>query len=320
MRPRKINIQYNSPQQKYKRMRSDKKIQSILSGLLLGAGLLFFGQAAQVQAAAALSCLPETPVTLVDGVGTFTLVSGDAVVFTCEAKGVSGEVAALVLGKLTDVKGVASASSSDVLLVGDALMSTTLSFPAVFQSGDYRYTFTLFDKATSQPLTEEAVLLGVIKGAKRASIATVTFDREQYEWQDPFALAVGLDIPEGQDLNADKLMLHVTLADASGNDCVTLGDNVPVTSAQETLRLKFPVTGSCSNLVLLSLRASDGAILDQEFLAVGLSEATAAAQAAPAEESESVLASIPSLLLVFLGITGALLLVLVGYFFLRKSR
>lgn len=302
-------------------MQSDKKFQAVIAGLLLGAGLLFFGQAAQVQAAAALSCLPETPVTLVDGVGTFTLVSGDAVMFTCEAKGVSGEVAALVLGKLTDVKGVASASSSDVLLVGDTPTSTTLSFPAVFQSGDYRYTFTLFDKATSQPLTEEAVLLGVIKGTKQASIATVTFDREQYEWQDPFALTVGLDIPEGQDLNADKLMLHVTLADASGNDCVTLGDNVPVTSAQETLRLSFPPAGSCSNLVLLSLRANDGAILDQEFLAVGLPEATApAAQVVPAEGSEGVLASIPSLLLVFLGITGALLLVLVGYFFLRRRR
>lgn len=267
-----------------------------------------------------LSCIPETPVTAGKGGSSFTLSAGKTTTFVCTAKQTkAGEtVTALLLGK--QAYGTeAPAASANTLSLADAAVTTTLTFPVVYASGKYTYTFSLINTATQKVMVPEMTLIGTLKGTEQASIQTMSIREKNPLWGAPVTLNLALSLPEGQTLETDPIMLRVAMQDTEGQECAVLVENQAVTQVGGTNTLTLPQHGSCTNLLSVTLYAADKTMLDQKTLAVGIIERSAT-QVPELSRSDALLARIPWILLVGFVVTSVLVLALFGYFLIRKHR
>lgn len=295
---------------------------SVLFGLLVVSGLsiaVHTSQAAPVDYPVSLFCRPDKG--KVDLVGAFAQTKGEALSVRCEISNSSKDkiFSAFLLGKQVFEGQTLASTGEPVTIKESETVDITLTFPAVFQGGEYQDTFSLIDPSTAQPLAHDAYLLGTIEGGKKAvRIESATFDRERYMWQDAFQLTVNLDATKDAELGARGLSFHLTLDGATGEECAVLEEKKAVTGGTETLNLVFPAEGACANQMTLSLRADDGSVVDQKILAVGLPEKKPI-QVASTGMTGEMLAKVPGPVLLLLVITGVLILGLTGFLLMRKK-
>lgn len=267
-----------------------------------------------------LSCITDAPVTNGKDGASFALVMGKTTTFVCTAKQAKtgASIKALLLGK--QAYGTeAPAASASTLSLTDTAVTTTLTFPAVYQPGKYTYTFSLINTATQEVLVPETTLTGILKGTEQAKIATMSIREKNPLWGSPVTLNLALSLPEGQTLETDPIMLRVVMQDKTGKECAVLVENQAVTQVGGTNTLTLPQEGSCANVLSVTLQTKDGAALDQKTLAVAIAEKSAV-QVPELSRSDALLARIPWLLLVGFVVTGVLVLALFGYFLIRKHR
>lgn len=273
--------------------------------------------AAETTFPATLSCLSETGTK-----GTsFSLMAGERAVFTCTAqtKGTGKAYGALLLGSQALGTETLVTSSSDLALTDTA--TTTLTFPPTFQSGTYRYTFSLIDTATKLPLARELVLSGILKGTGQPPIQAVTLKQKTALWGEPFTLNLTLQFPEGTNLKMEAYTLHVALQGAQGGECAVLTESAPVTSETLTLDLFLPQKAECANAVTVMLRDKTGFIVDQRALTVELPEKVAEQfNMQPLGASETFFGTPSIAIKVGLTLTSIFLLALIGYFLIKRNR
>ena len=298
------------------------KLTFFTAFLMLGLTILGSeAQAAENEYTVSLFCAPQE--NTVDSSGRFTQVSGTIVTIVCEITDSMKDraVSAILLGKQTYEGASLSTLGNDVVLTGNMNAETTLPFPAVFQSGEYQYTFSLIDKETQKVITQEAYLVGTIKGdTPRVKIASAIVSEGQHQWQGPFDLTTTFDIPEGYDFQANPLSLHVGMQDTNGDECAVLLQKHFIRTDSQKLGLVFPEEGNCVNGMIVSLHDKTSAVVDQKILAVGLPNTQPATdESSPTQEME-ILKGIPLAIQVGLAITVILIVTLIGYFLLRRQK
>lgn len=299
--------------------------------LVIPAALLETARGAEVvenqsqrESAFSLSCVWQDDLGIGLGEsGVVPVVSADETPFECEITNKEKEQGASLLlsGKQIDSNGAADATAIAIDLGTGGSQKATLTFPRVYRSGQYQYVFSLFDTVTKQSVAKDFVLTGELEGdaAMQVSIDQVSLDKEQYEWTDSFVLNVTLNNLEKQDLSSEPLSLHVALQDKTGAPCAVLSDSQRIMNSEEKLKLKFPGEGTCVNGMVVALRDAKGMVLDQKILAVGLPE-TKPVHEGSALQKTGMLNGVPLLVQVGLIMTFCLLLILGGYFFLRKQK
>lgn len=273
-----------------------------------------------------VTCLPATPLTGKGSSPSFTLTRGTSPHFTCSIKNQSAteDFSGFLLGKATSGKNAPAASSNTVTLKKNTTTEATLEFPAVLQSGTYQYVFTLFDTTTKKPLAAESSLSGVLAGESQANIATITLDRDHYDWSAPLTLSVSVTLPQGTNFKDSPLALTVGLQDQQEKPCATLAENLFLSQSDAVLKLTLPAQGKCTNTLVVSLKTKIGTLVDKKVVALPLPEQQAtpsqSVQTAPPVSSSSFVAAIPQGLLAAVIITTMLMLALAGYFFIKKKR
>ncbi len=293
---------------------------SIFLGFLTVLGLAVPLQrikSAPVDYPVSIYCLPEN--TKTDIVGAFVQVSGEALTVHCDVSATdkNKDLSAFILGKQVFEGRDLSTTGSVVMLKGNETASVALTFPAVFQGGEYQYTFSLQENGSGRALAHESYLLGSVEvGQTEARITGAKFDRERYAWQDSFRLTVNIDQTKAV-VSEKTLFLHVTLDDMSGKECAVLMEKQIVTSGAETVIASFPTEGTCANQVTVSLRGSDNEVLDQKILAVGLPEKRLVTEGVD-EKYLQVFGKVPRPLLIFLIFTGTLVLGIGGAILMRR--
>lgn len=217
-----------------------------------------------------LSCTSES-----DGQGSkeITLVSGQPSKVQCTATKITPDKSyeLFLLGNRSFAQGTTSeASSTSFSLAANAAASGFLEFPAVFQPGEYQYTFTLYDTVSKQPIADVATLRGVLKGKERATLGSVSVDQERYEWEAPLKLSLGVKLFQDTTLEASPLTVRVVLQNNQGEECAVLVENQPLSEFNESISMKLPKKGKCTNELTVSLKDKEGTVLDQKNVAIGL--------------------------------------------------
>lgn len=266
--------------------------------------------------AAQITCWQVVP----EGVeqnGSAVLSSGAQTTFSClVGRTVEGEpLSVLLLGKQT-YGTVPPAASANTLTLTNETSVATLVFPAVYEVGKYTYTFSLINTATQEVVAREFSLEGTLKGSEHATIEAMSIKEKRALWGTPITLNLALDIPEGQTLESDPLVVHIAMQDKEGKECAVLVDNQVVTQVGGTDTLTLPQEGTCINMLSVTLKDKDNAVLDQESLAVGMAEKTK--DVIP--QGDSLLTRVPPLLMTGMVVTGVLVLSLLGYFLIRRHR
>lgn len=288
-------------------------------------GVMSFGsgaRAAEDEYPVSLFCSPEE--AEIDASGGFVQTTGTITTIVCEMTDSMKDrsVSAFLLGKQTFEGASLSTLGSDVILTGNTSLKTTLPFPAVFQNGEYQYTFSLIDKGTQKVLAKESYLVGTTKGdTPRIKIASATISEGQHKWQSPFDLTVTFDIPKEYDFQSNPISLHVGMRDILGNECAVLLQKHFIRTESQKFGLFFPEEGNCINGVTVSLQDKTSAVVDQKILAVGLPDRKPINEevASPSSGQTGFLKNIPLAIQVGLVITTILILTLGGYFLLRKK-
>ena len=268
---------------------------------------------------ASFSCAPLSPEKKLTAGGVFALEVGDSPSFSCSVQSQNAEqkFAAVLVGKQTDAKGVMSASSSDLAVTSEQ-SGTTLIFPPVFQPGLYQYTFSLIDTVTKQPLSQDVTLTGKLKGTEQSHILSVAFDKEHYEWGAGASVVVTLGVPDGQTFDPKEFLLGGALQGKDGKFCQSVFEKQPVLQAENTYQFTLPEKGECVNALDVSLMTQNGTVVDQKTLAFGVPEMKTADTMA--NTGMSLAKGMSSAMVIGLILTGILVLVLVGYFLMKKNQ
>lgn len=288
----------------------------VLSGAI---GSLAYGAE---QLPATLTCTPDLPSDTLRA-EQFTFAAGRTLAINCTARSTAaGDVSALLLGKQTDTQNKLSASGADMILTSDTPAQATLSFPAAFQRGNYRYSITLLDTKTHQPIAEEVTLVGVIEGDEQARILSLALEKEQYEWQAPATLSLSVTLPENKSLETSPLSLGISMNDALGATCQTLVADTPVKQVTDAYAFQFPGPGVCANTLQIVLKNQAGTVIDERVLAVGLPDV--AVPTPSSNQSESTQPSMSSALsrplIIGLVLTGIVFLAIGALALARKRK
>ena len=247
---------------------------------------------------------------------------GTVVTITCGVTNHTKEKAfpVFILGKQS-FGGVPIASSgTNIALEKGSTAGAVLSFPASFQNGEYEYMLTAVDTDTGNTFAEAVELKAIIgKGAEPAKLEKIVLDKEQYEWGGSFDVTVFLKIAERLVIMPGMFSLRVTMEARDGSECVVLEDSAAVTGATMKLSLNFPSEGQCANTLRVSLRDTDGKVIDQKFVAVGLS-LNDTVSSGNTNFVQGLFASMPKIFWIFLALTIILMLALVGYLIVRKRK
>ncbi len=241
----------------------------------LGASLVLFSGArvevaAQSSFPATLSCIPEAPSRMSPSGNSFSMVAGARTMFTCTAKTVASGKTYTALLLSSQTLDTETTLDSDLTLTDTA--TTTPVFPPIFQSGTYRHTFSLIDTATQQPLAEELVLLGTLKGIEQPPIKTVSIEQETPLWEAPFILSMSLEFPEGTDFEKEVYFLHAALQGIRDKECAVLVENTPIVGKEMKLDLAIPQKEECTNVVNVTLRDMTGFVVDERTVTVKFPE------------------------------------------------
>lgn len=292
----------------------------LLVSIVLGGSL--FGQAALGAVGDqrfSLDCFPQS--TSVRAGGVFTQEGGAPLNMMCEVlSDVANETMTVrVLGtqKRDDV--AVASSSADVAINGGESADAILVFPAVFQGGQYQYVFALTDLKTGEVMSINSVKTGEVTALPLVVKLAASVDKERYDWGEGFTLTTTLDTKE-QDIATLGMVLSVAMRDTSDNECTVLLDSQPITEIQTTTTLVFPPEGACVNTVVVAIKNKEGAVLDQQTLAVGLPEKKASDIDTNNELVSESFGSIPGLFKAGLAMTMMLILSLIGYFLIRKQQ
>lgn len=267
-----------------------------------------------------LTCTPNLPSNNIEG-GQFTFAAGKTLTIDCTAQSAaSSDLSAMLLGKQTDAQKKSDASSTDMTLTPDTPAKATLQFPAVFQNGNYNYSFTLLDIKTHQPIAKEVLLTGVIAGDEQARITAVALNQEEYEWQAPATLDLSVTLPENKTLETSPLSLEISMSDTNGKICHTLVKNTAIKQPVASYTFKFPESGTCANTLKIVLKNQDDTVVDERMLAVGLPESTV--QTASSAEQIVAAAASPMSRPVIIGLVLVVvaLLTIGAISFARKQR
>lgn len=250
------------------------------------------------------------------------LEKGAAPTIACEVTSATQEKAlsVFVLGKQS-VAGVSVASSgTNIAVEAGGTTSATLSFPAVFQNGEYDYVITAVDVETGQLLTNEVVLRAIIGGeAELTQLEKTIFGKEQYRWGDTAELTVFLKTSENLVITPDMFSLRIVMVTKEDEECAVLVDKTAVTGAAMKLSFNFPREGQCSNALRVSLRDAKDTVIDQKLVAVTLSQGDTVSPNI-LSFGQGLFASMPKVFWIFLALTSILVLALVGYVAMRKRK
>lgn len=293
-------------------------------GALFVLGITVLGspvRAAENDYSVSLFCSPEE--VTADISGSFIQTPGTVVAIVCEMTDSLKDrtVSAFLLGKQTFEGASISTLGNDVVLAGNVNTGVTLPFPAVFQSGEYQYVFSLIDKETQKVLAQESYLIGTIKGdTPRVKIASVTVGEGRHEWQGSFDLSVNFDIPEDYNFQTNPISLHMGMQDIQGNECAVLLQKQFIRTKEQKFGLLFPEEGDCINSVTVSLHDKNNAVVDKKILAVGLPDKLPVKEELSPTTEAGPLKNVPLAIQVGLVITVILILILGGYFFLRQPK